>query len=361
MSTLPKLGLVGAGRGVGLARYVSQSKLAEVSAVCDPSAPRRETFLKGWKAALPDVPVPLVVESLDLMLKQAAGLDAVLVASPAPLHAGQSIQALRAGVNVFSEIPAAHTLEEARALVQAVHASGKLYYFGENVCFSPGMKLWRRLVSEGRIGEPQYVEGEYVHDVRGLFLDRRTGATTWRFEFDPIRYCTHETGPLLDILEDRIVQAIGVSSTSRTYPNKPVGDIQGAFFRTAKGVVFKQLCAFSVERPGGFHYYSIYGSKGFLETGRDNAAPTFTARLADMPECRALQIPWPDLKPKRESGHGGADWAMMDDFMACLRGDSPLVYDVYRGLDFSLPGIVAAESIRQGSAPLEVPDPREWQ
>ena len=48
------------------------------------------------------------------------------------------------------------------------------------------------------------------------------------------------------------------------------------------------------------------------------------------------------------------------DFFSCIREQKPPTIDVYRGLDYTLPGIVAAESIQQGSVPLPVPDPREW-
>lgn len=42
MSKLLKLGLVGVGRGVGLAMYASRHKLAAVVAVCDPAPAARD-------------------------------------------------------------------------------------------------------------------------------------------------------------------------------------------------------------------------------------------------------------------------------------------------------------------------------
>ena len=51
---------------------------------------------------------------------------------------------------------------------------------------------------------------------------------------------------------------------------------------------------------------------------------------------------------------------MMADFIAAVRGQIASPFDVYRGLDFTLPGIIADESATQGGALLAVPDPRSW-
>ncbi len=56
------------------------------------------------------------------------------------------------------------------------------------------------------------------------------------------------------------------------------------------------------------------------------------------------------------SGHGGIDGAMMLDFINCLWDRRPSPIDVYRGLDMTLPGILAYRSWVEGGRRLEVPD-----
>src|SRR3954454_836285 len=65
----------------------------------------------------------------------AADVDAVVVASPLPLHVPQAVQALGAGKHVLSEVPAAADLTQCWELVRAVRASRALYMFSENVNF----------------------------------------------------------------------------------------------------------------------------------------------------------------------------------------------------------------------------------
>jgi len=258
-------------------------------------------------------------------------------------------------------------VEGAKTLVNAVRRSDRTYFFGENACYGLWAKAWRRLVAEGRIGEPQYMEGEYIHDLSGNF--RRDDRYTWRAtELDPIRYCTHETGPILDILNDRVALAVGMGTSSKKLPGKPVDDMQVALFKTVKGVTIKELTAFAVNRPHEMHYFSLYGSKGMLETTRSGHHKTIRtlARLDGMEDCEDLmELPLGDsvdtavpLGGRSESG--SIERAMLDDFFACIRDKKPATIDVYRGLDYTLPGIIAVESIKRGSIPLEVPDPRKW-
>src|SRR5437867_6087704 len=63
----------------------------------------------------------------------AADVDAVVVASPLPLHVPHAVRALDVGKHVLSEVPAAADLTQCWELVRAVRASRALYIFSENV------------------------------------------------------------------------------------------------------------------------------------------------------------------------------------------------------------------------------------
>jgi len=276
-----RLGLIGCGgRGAKLARVAAWHHNVELVAACDTNPEYREYLAGVWRERCPDHPPPAMCETVEALLAR-GDIEVAMVATPPMLHAEHSILALKAGCHVFSEVPAVLTIGEGKELVDAVEKSGKVYFFGENNCYLLTIKTWKQFVREGRIGAPQYVEGEYVHDIRGLFT--RDGAITWRHAFDPIRYSTHETGPLLDILDDRIVQAVGMTTSSKGYPGKPSDDLQVALFRTSKGFTYKELDGFCVSRQSPCHYFSIYGSKGFLETSRHGPLKTL-AHFHDVPE-----------------------------------------------------------------------------
>lgn len=58
------------------------------------------------------------------MLLNDPGIDAVYLATPMQLHASQSVQAMRAGKHVLTEVIAATTLDECWELVETVGATG---------------------------------------------------------------------------------------------------------------------------------------------------------------------------------------------------------------------------------------------
>jgi hypothetical protein len=60
------------------------------------------------------------------------------------------------------------------------------------------------------------------------------------------------------------------------------------------------------------------------------------------------------------AGHGGGDFFVARDFARSILDDTLPPIDVYRALDFTLPGLISERSIAQGGIPLPVPDPRKW-
>ena len=110
-----KVGVAGLRRGRGLMQTFHQHRDAEVTAVCDPDPARRAQVASAFEIAN-------TCADFDELV--AMGLDVVVVATPAPQHAWQSIRALESGAHVMSEVPAAWSLDECEALAAAVPRSG---------------------------------------------------------------------------------------------------------------------------------------------------------------------------------------------------------------------------------------------
>ncbi|MBP7936462.1 MAG: Gfo/Idh/MocA family oxidoreductase [Phycisphaerae bacterium] len=107
-------------------------------------------------------------------------LDAVIIATPISDHATMSIDALRAGKAVLSEVSAAVTMDDCWALVRAVEETGKLYMMAENVCYFRECMLILNMVQQGLFGGGfPYGECGYVHDCRSLLFNL-DGSLTWR-------------------------------------------------------------------------------------------------------------------------------------------------------------------------------------
>jgi len=209
-----------------------------------------------------------------------------------------------------------------------------------------------------------YAEGEYIHDLGSLAYDE-DGNKTWRASLPPIMYPTHDLGPILRIMQDRVVTAVGMHTGCRKRPETGNIDMEVGIFRTAKGNVIKQLCGFSVAKEPAHHWFCIYGTKGQIESPRTPDGKHLMW-LEDMPALtRSIELPLGTnhrgAPPEAlAGGHGTSEYFMVNDFVRSILDDTKPPIDVYEAMDWTLPGICAHISAEAGGEPVEVPDPREW-
>jgi predicted dehydrogenase len=82
----------------------------------------------------------------------AAECDAVLVTTFLPAHVPVALEALAAGKHVLLEKPFAPTLADARRVVEAAAAAGKVLMISQNYRFYPAVRTATALVREGTLG-----------------------------------------------------------------------------------------------------------------------------------------------------------------------------------------------------------------
>ena len=364
-----KVGVLGAGRGMNFVKQFHELPESEMVALCDAHPVRLERALES--AGIEGLQG---FDNYQEMLKQ--DLDIVVVATGAPDHGEHSCLALEAGKHVLSEVPAEVSLEACRKIVETVRRTGLKYMMGANTYFWGYLQEWKRLVAEGRLGEVHYAEGEYIHDVRGMFIkDPKTGygihprdlskfpdaVKTWRGTLHPINYLTHDLGPLLEIMEDRCVSVNCLATEPIVGPDFAPG-AEVAIFRTAKNRVIKILCAFSFVHPG-HHFSMLMGTKGSIESPR-GAAQDHVLFVEGENMSGWSRMSW-DTKllsgpaAAFASGHGGADWHVSRSFLDAILEDKDPPVDVYRSMDYTVPGICAVQSGQQGGQTVEIPDLRE--
>ncbi|MGQ9729800.1 MAG: Gfo/Idh/MocA family protein [Candidatus Zipacnadales bacterium] len=300
-----------------------------------------------------------------------ADLEAIVIATPPVLHAQHTLKALAAGKHVLCEVPAVWTVAEAQEVVRAVRESGLQYMFAENMCYFSYIQTMREIVQSGRLGELTYAEGEYIHDLRPLVhrADGMGGGVegrpSWRAALPPIHYCTHDLGPILMMMEDRVISASGLHTGSRIAPELGSIDMEVGLFKTERGAVIKILCGFTVERPG-LHWICVYGTRGAMEMDRFAPYSLLRAHFSDLPGLQGMvgipvSLSDPHAPPEATSGgHGTSEYMMIDDFVRCIRDGTRPTFDVYDAMNYTLPGICAHQSAEQGGIPVAVPNPREW-
>jgi myo-inositol 2-dehydrogenase / D-chiro-inositol 1-dehydrogenase len=173
--TRPTLGfgVLGAGRigalhARNLAGSVDGAQLVAVMDA-DPDAAQRAAY--GSAAVCNDVEALLTHP----------GVDAVLIASPTPLHTEQIEASARAGKAIFCEKPVALDLETTQRALAVVRETGVPFQIGFNRRFDAGFREVARAVHAGELGKPEMFRSQssdptpppesYVATSGGIFLD----------------------------------------------------------------------------------------------------------------------------------------------------------------------------------------------
>ena len=85
-------------------------------------------------------------------------VDAVVISTPDPWHALMAIHAVEAGKDVYLQKPTSLTIDEGRAVSNAVHRSGRIFQIGTQQRSSTQFRYACELVRNGRIGDLHSVE-----------------------------------------------------------------------------------------------------------------------------------------------------------------------------------------------------------
>ena len=365
-----RIGIVGK-RGAAHAAGFRAHPQTEIAALCDadPAALAREGDALGVERRF---------QEFEPMLDH---VDAVFVATPMHLHAAQSIAALQAGKHVLSEVTACVSLDECRALVDAVRASGRTYTMAENYLFFEESLIVREMAREGLFGRPYYGEGEYLHDVKP-YHHAPDGRPTWRARWQVGErgntYPTHSLGPPLAWIEAAGVDArpesvVCLGSGVHTDPEHPHDDTSETLVRLRGGGLVRVRLDMMSNRPPEEAFYGLQGTHGVFESGRgrrgggqvwtgDNPPPgpvkerrrewRPVADFAELvpSETRGL------VAQARGAGHGGGDFLVAHAFVQAVLGEAPNPVDVFRAVEWTAVGLLSTVSIGQGGAPMAVPD-----
>jgi predicted dehydrogenase len=263
-------------------------------------------------------------------------------------------------------------------LVLAVERTGRVYQSAEQTRYRGFVEAWRGLVGEGRLGHVTLCEGQYFHYLaHRKFQDPRTGAfygpdqiaahpearPTWSQRMPPIHYLPHELSPMLYVLDDRVVEVVGMGTRSPSYAHPEVAqpDMQVALMKTERDTILRMANSSAQPHPHqNYHWYQLVGTRGRVEWKRaQRDLPKLW--LADVQMHDLADVDWRYERldapaAARGSGHGDADYYVHAAFRDAVLGRRPLQFDVYRAVETAAPAILAAESIARGTELLRVPD-----
>ncbi|MCX8082728.1 MAG: Gfo/Idh/MocA family oxidoreductase [bacterium] len=345
-----RVGVVGYGRGWGLCNILKKFPEVELRAVCD-SNPKIQDHVKK------DHPEVSFYTDYYKMISS-GNIDAVLIETPPAYHASYSIAALEKNIHVLSDCPAVVSIKEGEQLWKVAQKSKAIYMFGENVNYWDFIKTCKELKEKGLLGDPVYLEAEYIHDIRYLFSQ-----TPWRETLPPILYITHSLGPIIEWIEEELIAVACMDTGSHINKKRYQHDAMVAVFRTKSDIVVKILCSFINNHPACFHRYVYYGTKGYFERSSplpDRVSSHLQKTIFSTTQIRGMdglmELPTSNIDLISE-GHGGADYLMVKDFIKAIVKNLPSPIDVKKALKMSLPGVYALESAKAGGKMIAIKYP----
>lgn len=354
-----KIGVLGAFRGETMINFCKKTGEAQLVAVCD----KYDVALKKVKKEKGVT----CYNDFDEFIKH--DMDAVILANYANEHAPFAIKCLKAGKHVLSEVLAVSTPKEAVELIEAVEDSGLVYSYAENYCYMPATKEMANLYKQGKLGEFEYGEGEYIHNCEPIWPEITYGDPNhWRNNMYATFYCTHSIGPLLYITGLRPISVIGfeIPFSSRNARMGQKGGSAGIEMITLEnGAIIKSIHG-NLDKNS--IWFAVYGSKGRLESAREDACEgdinTIYANLDEVEgiyKCEPIKTnPKDEFSQLAEGlGHAGSDYYPMHWFIeACKGNKNAQTIDVYQAVEMTIPGIYAYYSVLDGGKPQAIPNLR---
>ena len=360
-----RIGILGAGRGLDLAKNLSLAG-AEIVALCDFNEKRLQAGLKELNK---DVKA---FSDFDSFIEEE--MDAVVVANYFHEHTPYVINCFERNIHVLCECISNGTMAEGVELIRAYEKSNSIYMLAENypqMIFNREMK---KVCDGGTLGKILYAEGEYNHPLKPddtsfnksciYFLKH------WRNFLPRSYYITHSLAPLMwstgatpvRVSAQPIFEPFNDSSTARHVADRAAiittVNNDGSVFRVTGCAAF------------GAHHnsYRICGLNGQIENLRGTGSKMLL-RYNDwsvpegMEQTNLYEAQWNDADKEfiEQAGHGGGDYIVSRMFLDCLKENRQPEhpYDIYSAVTMSSVAILAHRSVLNGGTPYDIPDFRQ--
>ena len=363
-----RIGVVGG--GFGRQFYWHEHPNCIVGAVTDLRPDRRQALRETYRC---DTAYP----SLEAMLREHRGLDAVAVFSGAPSHCRHAEMCMERGLHVISAVPAVMSLEEAERLRAVKERTGLRYMMAETSYYRQADIYARNLFDEGGFGELYYSELEYYHDrgdLAALLTDKSTrfyepdGSRSWRWGLPPMLYPTHCLGHLVGVTRERIrrVSCLGWGGSHPWIEDNQYRNphwCHSALMQTDRDHMVRcNVFWLSTADGERARWFGTRGSLHMAVRGlHGDAWMPRSEQLDRHDRVQPLEIPkyWEtEMLPeamRHGSGHDGSHTFLAAEFINALVEDREPAIDVYESLAMTVPGIVAYQSALKDGEQLEVP------
>ncbi|MDR3707714.1 MAG: Gfo/Idh/MocA family oxidoreductase [Capsulimonadaceae bacterium] len=374
-----KIGVIGAGGRGKLAGYAHKpGKGSRIVACCDVS----DRWLDDARKSYGD-DIALTHDYRELL---DMALDAVFVTTPDFLHEEYATAALEAGKAVYLEKPMAITIAGCDRILEAARRTGSRLYLGHNMRHMPFVIKMKELIDSGAIGEVKtawcrhfvgngpdfyfkdwHAERRYstslllqkaAHDIDVLHwlcgsFSRRVTAMGDLMVLGKIESRRPDTGlPQPLDRESLDWKRWPPAAHEGMNPVIDVEDVSLMLMQLDNGVLASyQQCHFT---PDYWRNYTVIGSEGRIENDGNGEQGT-TIKLWNQRHgwCPEGDVAYP--VDEAAGGHGGADPNIVAEFVRFAKEGGATQTSPVAARNSVAAGCLAAQSLRNGSVPLDVP------
>ncbi|MDP1808325.1 MAG: Gfo/Idh/MocA family oxidoreductase [Actinomycetota bacterium] len=148
--------VIGAGRwGQNLVRKFAELPESNLTTVCDLAIARLEALASRYPETRTTADISEVFLDDEI--------DAVVVASPAPMHFKHAEAALKAGKHVFVEKPITLDIREAQTLIDLADRFDRILMVGHLLMYHPAITLIKSLIDKQDIGDVYYLYSQRLN------------------------------------------------------------------------------------------------------------------------------------------------------------------------------------------------------
>jgi len=381
-----RIAYVGIG-GQGSSHVTNLLKIpgCRITAVCDVRPERTDWATKAITAAGHPAPAAYTRGPRDFeRLCETEAVDLVYNATPWEWHVPIMLAAMKNGKHTATEVPAAMTLDDCWAIVEAAEKYQKHCVLMENCNYDRMEMMAFNMVRRGVFGEILHAEGGYLHDLRSIkFANEGEGLwrRAWATKLNGNLYPTHGLGPIANCLDinrgDRFDSLVSMSGPSRGLqhwaadhfpPEAPqrrerfvLGDVNTSLIQTANGrTIVVQHCT-NLPRPYS-RIHKVQGTKGLFEGYPHRAYIEGRGRADEWVDASTLldefEHPlWKEIAAQAKgAGHGGMDFIEDYRLVKCLREGLPTDMNVYDAAALSAVVHTSVQSVARRGQPVPIPD-----
>jgi predicted dehydrogenase len=319
------------------------------------------------------------------------------------IHADIVIRALKAGKHVYSAVPMASAVEECQEIVRLVKETGLTYLMGETCYYYPCAMFCRETYAAGKFGDFTYGASQYYHHIDSISYGKRPNEGG----MPPLLYPTHSTGMILSAVHSyaRKVVCFGYKDRTKdgrfeTGKNQWDNEFSNQYvlMELANGGTARvtEARTFGWYKPSSY-ISALYGTQGGYEFSNAQHILVQSAwendkekvKLSDVSDYvntdgmvenkhdadfkeKVANGEWqwnnvaavqqkemqrlPQAFETEPNGHMATHKLLVDDFCRAVFKKEMPVLNAWTAARYTIPGLVAIESAKQGGIPLDVPD-----